>query len=135
MLAEAKQRNKPLEIVAAEKVERSFKNDFCAKASFATCCLIPPEAVEIALDCIFTMDIVKNGPSYDMKKDDEDAFKEHKANGGRAMPQAIEMQAMETTTKGKTKGGDKKSGKKKDKGKKTTKGGKTKKGSKKKTKD
>ena len=61
MLKDAKQRNEPLEIVAAEKVERSFRTDFWSKASFATCCLIPPEAVEIALDCIFTMDIVKNG--------------------------------------------------------------------------
>lgn len=63
-----------MEILAAEKAEKAFQNDFCAKASFATCCLIPPEAVEIALDVVFTMDIVKNPSAYDMKKDDVIAF-------------------------------------------------------------
>ena len=33
-----------------------------SKASFKTCCLIPPESVEIALDCLYTIEIVKDGP-------------------------------------------------------------------------
>ena len=134
-LKDAEARNEPLEIAAAIKAERSFQTDFCAKASFATCCLIPPEAVEIALDCIFTMDIVKNGPSYDMKKEDVIAFDEMKKNGGRPKPKAIEMQDMETSSPGKKTKGGKKDKKKTDKGKKTTKGGKTSSRKKKKTKD
>mmetsp|Transcript_43757 Transcript_43757/g.58036 ORF Transcript_43757/g.58036 Transcript_43757/m.58036 type:complete len:129 (+) Transcript_43757:3421-3807(+) len=34
-----------------------FNEGFCVKASCATCCLIPPESVEIALDALFTIDI------------------------------------------------------------------------------
>ena len=81
------------------------------------------------------MDIVKNGPSYDMKKEDRIAFEELKRNGGRPKPKAIEMQDMETSSPGKKTKGGKKDKKKTDKGKKTTKGGKTKKSGRKKTKD
>ena len=109
-------------MLKAEKEEKAFQTDFCAKASFATCCLIPPEAVEIALDCVFTMDIVKNPAAYDMKKDDVEAFDYHRKHGGAPKPKETEMQDLKTSPDKKTKGGKKDKGKK-EKGKKTTKGG------------
>ena len=33
-------------------------NGFCAKASCATCALIPPDSVDISLDALYTIDIV-----------------------------------------------------------------------------
>ena len=59
-----------------------------------------------------------------MKMDDKIAFEEFKKNGGRAKPQAIEMQDMDGTSPSKKGKGGKKDKKKTDKGKKTTKGGK-----------
>ena len=38
-----------------------FHNSWSTKASFATCCLIPPESVEIALDALYTIAIEKDG--------------------------------------------------------------------------
>ena len=34
-----------------------FRTGKCVKASCSTCCLIPPESVEIALDALFIIDI------------------------------------------------------------------------------
>ena len=115
-----------MDIVKAEKEEKAFQTDFCAKASFATCCLIPPEAVEIALDCVFTMDIVKNPGAYDMKKDDVEAFEYHRKHGGAPKPKDVEMQDLESSPSKKK--NSKKDKGKKEKGKKTTKGGEKKSG-------
>ena len=39
---------------------QKFHTSWGTKASFATCCLIPPESVEIALDALFTIAIEKD---------------------------------------------------------------------------
>lgn len=45
----------------AYKVDlKKFHTSWGTKASFATCCLIPPESVEIALDALFTIAIEKD---------------------------------------------------------------------------
>lgn len=66
------------------------------KASFASCCLIPPESVEIALDALYTIEIVKDGftlypqdtenkdparnYAFDVRKKYREKFKEAIAN-------------------------------------------------------
>ena len=39
--------------------------------SFATCALIPPESVEIALDALYTIDINADPDKYGVKAKDE----------------------------------------------------------------
>ena len=87
------------------------------KASFKTCCLIPPESVEIALDALYTIEITKDGPyifegegqtdnraerydAFDVNEEDHRIFKEllnqstqDEKKGGKAntSKQGIEM--------------------------------------------
>ena len=50
---------------------KNFHSSFCAKCSCATCCLIPPESVAIALDALFTIDIklhrLQKSKKYEVK--------------------------------------------------------------------
>ena len=53
-----------------------FNNGKCVKASCSTCCLIPPESVEIALDALFVIDIKTKADSnrYLVKDEEKDRF-------------------------------------------------------------
>ena len=42
---------------ADEVAEKKYHESLCGKCSCASCCLIPPESVEIALDALFIIDI------------------------------------------------------------------------------
>ena len=59
---------------AKEDAEYKFQTGKCVKASCSTCCLIPPESVEIALDALFIIDIrlsVERDPKKYAVKDNE----------------------------------------------------------------
>lgn len=49
-----------MELMGDPDAMKDFHTRFCSKASCSTCCLIPPESVEIALDALFTIDIKLN---------------------------------------------------------------------------
>lgn len=62
----------------------------CHNASLMTCCLIPPESVELSLDALYTIAIEKDGAviypkdsedqergyAFDVMKEDRDKFSE-----------------------------------------------------------
>lgn len=56
----------------------SFHNAWWTKASFATCCLIPPESVEIALDALYTIAIEKDGSDKIYPSDSGDPDRRNK---------------------------------------------------------
>lgn len=54
-----------------ENALRSYHNDWCARASFATCVFIAPESIDIALDALYTI-AIKNDTAGKFKvKEDE----------------------------------------------------------------
>ena len=58
-----------------EKALDSLNNGCWARCSFATCALIPPEAVEIALDVLYCI-AIKNDTTdkFKVKPEDQEAF-------------------------------------------------------------
>ena len=70
--------DKQMELMGDPDALQKFHRGWCEQASCTTCCLIPPEAVQIALDVIFTVDIKINERDktgkYKVKEEEQARF-------------------------------------------------------------
>ena len=88
---------------------KNFHASWWQKASFATCCLIPPESVEIALDALFTIEIEKEKGklfpdviedekrdfAFNVKKNDREKMREAIKNGTVWIPSILPRVGMQ----------------------------------------